>query len=196
MSKKDLQDKVVLLAEALLQATEKNSILRKRLENAKKDARTDYLTGLGNMRYATEEVGRLQSLAGRNQLLSSLVCAAFIDMDNLKTINDTQGHATGDRALLVLVEALKSATRTNDIVARIGGDEFVIIGLFKDKKEINVFKKRVQTALNGIAIKKAVISTSIGYSYAKLNSKFNFEKMLSKSDKRMQQIKKQKKKTG
>jgi diguanylate cyclase len=194
MSNKNLQSQIYLLVEALLQATKENSNLRKRLENAKKDARTDNLTGIGNRLYAVEAVSRLQSLAGRKQLVSSLACVAFIDMDNLKKINDTYGHATGSGALLALVKALKGATRTNDILARIGGDEFIIVGLFKDRKEINVFKKRVEAALRDISIGEMIISTSIGYRYTRLDSRFNFEKILEIADKRMYDAKTRKKK--
>ncbi|MFA6383520.1 MAG: GGDEF domain-containing protein [Parcubacteria group bacterium] len=204
MNKKALQSQIALLVGALLQVTEENEnlrkkltnteILRKRLANAEKNARTDNLTGIGNRLYAVEAVDRLKSLAGRKQLVSSLVCVAFIDMDNLKKINDTHGHATGSNALLALVGALKKATRTNDIIARIGGDEFIIVGLFKDRKEINVFKKRVEAALCDVSIEETAISTSIGYCYTRLDSKFNFEKILKIADERMYKAKTQKKK--
>lgn len=51
----------------------------------------------------------------------------FADVNNLKTINDTQGHLEGDRVLAAIADAITSTIRTPDLAARVGGDEFVIL---------------------------------------------------------------------
>lgn len=88
----------------------------------KKTARTDSLTGLYN-----RGVG-LKAL--EDILLSTapdkLCCAAFIDVDNLKYINDTFGHTTGDEAIKTISSVLSKSVRDTDVVSRFGGDEFLI----------------------------------------------------------------------
>lgn len=189
---KDQKERIMSLAEALLRATEEIFFLHKRLENAENDARTDVLTGLGNKRYLMEEVRRLKSLYDRTQLPPPFACIVAADMDNLKPINDNNGHKAGDEALRNVGLALKSATRTNDIVARVGGDEFVAVALFRNRKEISTFKARMSAELN----KGNGISTSIGFYFTKLDAKFNFEKAMKIADQRMYKIKQQKKADG
>ncbi|HSB07683.1 MAG TPA: diguanylate cyclase, partial [Thermodesulfobacteriota bacterium] len=85
---------------------------------------TDELTGLYNRRrffVLTEQCLKLAVRTKKRPLL------LFIDMDNLKRINDHYGHAEGDQALIQLSKILKKTFRESDIVARIGGDEFVVL---------------------------------------------------------------------
>jgi diguanylate cyclase (GGDEF)-like protein/PAS domain S-box-containing protein len=81
----------------------------------------DILTGLYNRQYFEQEIDRLQN--SRRQPVSILV----MDMNGLKEINDSQGHAAGDEQLRVAAREISKAFRLDDIVARIGGDEFVIL---------------------------------------------------------------------
>jgi diguanylate cyclase (GGDEF)-like protein len=81
------------------------------------EARTDELTGLGNRRFGERLLGGL--LPGDAVLL--------LDLDHFKAVNDTFGHAGGDRVLRDLGEYLRSAVREDDAVARFGGEEFLIV---------------------------------------------------------------------
>ncbi len=85
---------------------------------------TDELTGLLNRRgfyvYAKEMLSELTGSSGRGVVL-------FVDMDLLKTINDSFGHGEGDAALRLVAAALSKTFRTSDIIARYGGDEFVVL---------------------------------------------------------------------
>lgn len=84
----------------------------------------DPLTGLAN-RLAAEDAGtRLLELARRRLDPMSLL---FIDLDNLKHVNDTRGHAAGDAHLLRTAEVLRTTLRKSDVVARLGGDEFIAV---------------------------------------------------------------------
>jgi len=81
----------------------------------------DTLTGVYNRCYFNEELARLDR--GRHFPVSIIV----VDLDRLKEINDTRGHAAGDRLIQQAARVLTSAVRVEDVVARIGGDEFAII---------------------------------------------------------------------
>lgn len=101
---------------------------RRRTENAEQDAilaaRRDALTGLNN-RFAMDMFFE-QAVANATRHDKRLAML-FLDLDGFKAINDTHGHKTGDLVLVAIAERLKSAFRDTDIVARIGGDEFVTI---------------------------------------------------------------------
>jgi diguanylate cyclase (GGDEF)-like protein len=84
----------------------------------------DPLTGLGNRRLLDERLASLLSAANRHDVP---LCILSIDVDGLKTVNDTLGHAAGDETLQTLARVLASACRESDTVARIGGDEFIIL---------------------------------------------------------------------
>jgi diguanylate cyclase (GGDEF)-like protein len=96
---------------------------REREEQLRARAATDPLTGLANRRHATEQLDRLLSLATRR---SDPLAVAMLDLDYFKTINDQYGHAAGDDVLRRLAVWIREAFRTEDVVARWGGEEFVL----------------------------------------------------------------------
>ncbi len=100
------------------------SALRDRLSTEQRLARIDVLTGLMNARAFTEQLEHDLALAERTAAPLTLV---YLDLDDFKAINDTCGHAEGDRVLRAIGQALIKATRRSDSVARIGGDEFAVI---------------------------------------------------------------------
>jgi diguanylate cyclase (GGDEF)-like protein len=85
------------------------------------EARTDHLTGLANRREFERIMEREVALAERHNRKLSLM---MIDLDNLKRINDRQGHRSGDAALRLVAQQLQRVVRSSDICARLGGDEF------------------------------------------------------------------------
>ena len=86
-------------------------------------ARTDYVTGLANARGFHELATRALHQVRRSGRSYSL---AYLDIDDFKLINDKRGHNAGDAVLRLLGDTLRKATRKSDIVARVGGDEFII----------------------------------------------------------------------
>lgn len=102
----------------------------KRLESAQTElerlAIQDPMTGVFNRRLLKTEFDRYQALAGRQNV--PLVVISW-DLDDLKRINDTHGHAAGDQAILGLVRALKHNLRQEDVLFRVGGDEFLSLHL-------------------------------------------------------------------
>jgi diguanylate cyclase (GGDEF)-like protein/PAS domain S-box-containing protein len=87
-------------------------------------ARYDSLTGLPNRSFFLETLERTLSRAGRQRTRSALV---FLDLDGFKAVNDSLGHAAGDVVLQTMAERLRAGTRSSDLVARIGGDEFTVL---------------------------------------------------------------------
>ncbi|WP_114312536.1 GGDEF domain-containing protein [Thermus caldifontis] len=86
------------------------------------EALTDSLTGLANRRSLERDFSRLQALAAREGL--SLVLSLW-DLDNLKAVNDREGHQAGDAHLLRFAQILREEVREGDALYRVGGDEFV-----------------------------------------------------------------------
>ena len=85
---------------------------------------TDVLTGLPNRRHALSRLGMFWAEAvARGEPLSAMM----IDADGFKTINDTHGHEAGDEVLRTLARALRDGVRTDDVVCRLGGDEFIVL---------------------------------------------------------------------
>lgn len=120
----DLTIELLYLIEAGTAAMDESRALNARLEGAKSAAEeqafTDTLTGLKNRRALDQIMDRLLST---REVFSCM----HVDLDYFKSINDTLGHAAGDEVLRVVAEILISETRTNDVVARVGGDEFVLL---------------------------------------------------------------------
>jgi diguanylate cyclase (GGDEF)-like protein len=100
------------------------SVLKKNLEKEKKLARRDPLTDTLNRRsffdLAEYEIKR-------SQRYHLQLTVAYIDLDNFKVVNDQRGHKTGDELLIAVVSTIRSNIRSSDILARFGGDEFVIL---------------------------------------------------------------------
>jgi len=87
------------------------------------EARTDHLTGLANRREFERVMEREVALAERHGRRLSVM---MIDLDNLKRINDRQGHGAGDAALKLVAQQLQRVVRASDVCARVGGDEFAV----------------------------------------------------------------------
>jgi diguanylate cyclase (GGDEF)-like protein len=98
--------------------------LRDAHEKEHRLARTDPLTGVANFRALEEEVQREMYASRRygNQL-----SLAYLDLDGFKRVNDEQGHAAGDEVLRTMASTLERMLRPTDFVARVGGDEFVVL---------------------------------------------------------------------
>ncbi len=84
----------------------------------------DPLTGLPNRRLLLDRLAGLLASSERQHMFSAVM---FVDLDRFKTINDARGHATGDHLLRLAAQRLEDLVRKSDTVARIGGDEFVVL---------------------------------------------------------------------
>jgi diguanylate cyclase (GGDEF)-like protein len=123
-----------------------------------RQARSDALTGLPN-RFALEE--RLDQLLhdGPNG-----VCVLYIDVDRFKVVNDTVGHAAGDEVLRGIAQTLKRQLRGDDLLARIGGDEFAVVLAEVEEEEAMRVAERLNTAVHGRSFVAEGRSFSLGLS--------------------------------
>jgi diguanylate cyclase (GGDEF)-like protein len=124
----DLTVELLYLTEVKSAVTNELGAMLKRLEAARAaseaQAMTDPLTGLANRRAFEAELARACGLAARGGGAFALL---HLDLDYFKTVNDTMGHAAGDAVLVAVADILREETRQSDMVARVGGDEFVIL---------------------------------------------------------------------
>lgn len=110
---------------------------------------TDPLTGLYNRRYFLEIVNTLISEAAR---YGHPITFMLLDLDHLKMVNDTHGHAKGDLALQHLANSIHYVTRASDIAARFGGDEFVIFLPQTDAAQAACLAERLREHLSSTPV--------------------------------------------
>ncbi len=119
-----LERQLKQMTERLKQMEEESARLRQRLEAERANALTDPLTGAPN-RLAFDQ--RMEAEFARWQRHGHPLSLVVMDIDHFKRINDTFGHKAGDRALKAIVQALRQHVRGSDFMARVGGEEFVLI---------------------------------------------------------------------
>ena len=141
-----------LLAVLLVQELERQE-LRRRVELAEADALTDPLTGVGNRR-AWDRL--LEAEEARCQRYGSVASLVAVDLDELKRVNDRQGHAAGDRLLCRAAQVIDSTRRAADVVARLGGDEFGVLAVECDQPAAKVLADRLRGALEAAGIRASV----------------------------------------
>jgi diguanylate cyclase (GGDEF)-like protein/PAS domain S-box-containing protein len=114
---------------------------RKLLQLAQHDA----LTGLPNRLYLHAKVPRILKKVAASERRLALV---YVDVDHFKNINDSRGHGCGDQLLQIIARRLRAAVSEHDMVARMGGDEFVVVGsLLPDRQAIEHLAALLQTAV-------------------------------------------------
>jgi diguanylate cyclase (GGDEF)-like protein len=126
----------------LLQAIAREELTIER-DRFAREARTDRLTGLDNRAAWDELLAYEEARRSRYREDVSIVSA---DLDGLKAINDRHGHAAGDRAIRAAAELLRQTVRTVDRVARVGGDEFVVMLPETDEAGAAIFVDRLRAA--------------------------------------------------
>lgn len=152
-------------------------------------ARRDPLTGLFNRRQFGEVLEREANTARRHHDGFALL---MIDLDNFKPINDLHGHAAGDTVLRTIAARLTSHARTHDTIARIGGDEFVLIcpDLCSEQAAADLCE-RLLTSINeaiDVSTGSVTVGASIGIAFFPVNGD-KVEEVICEADKAMYQAK-------
>jgi len=162
-------------------------------EHLRSLAVTDDLTGLYNRRgFALAAEQELRHAFRRKEELTLL----FFDIDNLKMINDTFGHIEGDKVIKSAAMALRSIFRESDIVARWGGDEFVVLALDVPNGRVPVLLERLDKGLkqyNELNADSYALMFSLGIANYDSEKPFNLSEMVRIADKMMYKDKQEKK---
>lgn len=138
----------------------------------------DQLTGLYNRHFFEEELLRLDT--ERNLPLT----IALLDVNGLKLTNDAFGHKKGDELLVKVAEHLKTECRFDDIIARIGGDEFVILLPKTSEQEASNIIERIYASIENTKMDNIIISVSIGFD-TKTNATQPVSEIFSKAEEHM-----------
>ncbi len=154
----------------------------------------DELTGLYNRR-GFFELGKKEFEVQRE--LRGKFILFFMDLDGLKSINDTFGHDAGDLAIKEFGNILIKVFRESDIVARLAGDEFTIIALDAEKKSVENLITRIDAIISDFNINSSApfkLSASSGYSIYSGEPNISFEDLIEMADKKLYIRKRDKKK--
>jgi sigma-B regulation protein RsbU (phosphoserine phosphatase) len=140
-------------------------------------ATTDPLTGLKNRRCLQEIIVENIELSKKVHSFFSLV---LIDVDFFKGVNDTYGHPIGDAVLQELAKKLQVETRSHDLVARMGGEEFMIVLPNTNKEQAQVIAERIRFNIDQDSWEHTRITVSIGVTTYEPAD--NLSKLISKAD--------------
>ena len=153
---------------------------------------TDHLTGLYNRR-GLMTLAEQQLKVGKRTKESMLLL--FGDIDNLKWINDNLGHSRGDDVIVHVADILKEIFRESDIIARIGGDEFVVLALRAAAESSDVIEERLQQQIDSFNAKEGLeyqLSISSGIVHVDSDSCPSIDELMLRADALMYEQKSQK----
>lgn len=166
---------------------------RKRAESALQSlSLVDELTGLYNRRGFLAVSEQSLSEIRLNEKVPAIV---YADLDGLKEINDSLGHHEGDRAITKAAEILKDSFRSSDIVARIGGDEFVVLAAVGTEESPESLAMRLQEnfdAGNALRNRPYNLSVSVGIAHFDDEQNHSIEELMAQADRAMYEDKRQK----
>lgn len=166
---------ILLQTIKILGQSKKNQQLSVKAEN-------DALTKIKNRDYFSSNIVKIFHEAINKQEPFTL---CFFDLDNLKNINDTYGHKTGDEYILLSVEAIRAQIRENDIFCRMGGDEFVAVLQNCHEKRGRELCETAQQYLLDLAAEKSIswpLGLSYGVSELDLNQPVSYELLIQQAD--------------
>lgn len=155
---------------------------------AEQVARMDALTHLNNRRAFMELAIPYVTAAGRHERPMSLV---MMDLDHFKSINDQYGHRTGDLVLVAVADLLKKHSRTSDIVARWGGEEFIMLLLETDADQALSHAERLRQAICEVRITAGAVNISLTASFgiAERTADLSLDRMIEAADAQLYEAK-------
>ncbi len=157
------------------------------LAELERRATHDPLTGLANRDLLFEQLELLLEQRHRPG-----IAVAFVDLDGFKLINDALGHLAGDRVLVEVGQRLRGAVRHGDVVARIGGDEFVVVGQAEEPDGAEELADRLVSAVEGpvaVGAAEVKVRASVGVAYIAAGVDAHASDALSRADHAMYAVK-------
>ena len=155
-----------------------------------KQSKTDELTGVLNRRGYYEFGQRTIDII---QEMEHAGIVFFADMDNLKKINDTYGHDAGDNAIKLLAEVFKSVFRNNDVIGRLGGDEFGVVAPGMILEHVPLIRKKIdETCKKESKRLKLPYTLSVSVGYASLEKSSLLKQLMSEADEMLYKEKRKK----
>jgi diguanylate cyclase (GGDEF)-like protein len=180
--------RILLAISSKVSLAVENALIFRQVEDS---ATTDYLSGLPNARSLFL---RLDSELARCKRGGEPLCVVVCDLDGFKQINDRFGHLEGNKVLRLVAEALRSRCREYDYVARMGGDEFVLLLPGSDRRSIHNRIAEIQQISIGAGMQAGSgVSMSLGEAYYPENGS-DAEELLAAADRRMYKAKQLRKK--
>jgi two-component system cell cycle response regulator len=159
-----------------------NRRLKAREQQIRELSLTDPLTGLGNRRRLDESIETAISHATRHQRPLSVM---MIDIDHFKAINDDFGHEAGDRALRAFADALKQHSRKSDLVARFGGEEFIVLMPESDVHQAKATAERMGEKVAQMKVPPIDRPITASFGVAQMVDGDSAESLLVRSDQAM-----------
>lgn len=169
----------------LARLLQRENELRRRLEaEALQQARTDELTGLPNRRHFIEQAERELARAQRYETPLALM---MLDLDHFKAVNDSLGHAAGDGALRAVAVCCSETLRANDIIGRIGGEEFAVLLPQTSEVGARMLAERLRAAVAACPVyvrngEELFVSTTIGVTVAVPGQSLTLDALLAQAD--------------
>jgi diguanylate cyclase (GGDEF)-like protein/PAS domain S-box-containing protein len=142
----------------------------------------DALTGLQNRRGFVPGAEEVLAIAAREHMPSQLL---FLDVDELKAINDNVGHRMGDAVLQRLAAAIRDATREVDVSARLGGDEFVVLLFHAGRLDAEQVIKRITDGFAEVPAGEPPADVSVGVAEYQPGDKVTLDELIDRADKQM-----------
>jgi diguanylate cyclase (GGDEF)-like protein len=162
----------------------------KQYDKAKFYSENDPLTGIYNRRYVESAFTAIKT---KSEQKDQSFAVLLLDVNDFKLVNDRYGHKIGDEYLIHITNQLKKSVRKTDIVARWGGDEFLILSPdIQNKEDLDNIFDRVHQNIRQLSFNDINISVSIGAAQHPYDGKC-FDDLIKVADKNMYQIKSQKK---
>ncbi len=158
--------------------------LMEKIAELQKDALLDPLTGLANRRYATDT---LRSMLDQMLRYGWTFGILFMDIDLFKAINDTYGHDVGDEVLKMVARTLQANSRSFDVVARWGGEEFlaIIVNVSEENLHRVAYKLRTLVGKSSFNVGTDLIGVTISVGAALPRSKDTVETLVKRADQAM-----------
>jgi diguanylate cyclase (GGDEF)-like protein len=187
-----LEREVADQAQALVDSSSAHALEMDRRNKAEHSLRllsfTDELTGLNNRRGFFLDAERSFQIAQRQRMQSAVI---FADVDNLKTVNDEQGHDVGDQLIRDAATVLRDSLRTTDVIARLGGDEFAAFTVLDDCPDriVERLGARLQNFNRAQPARKYDVALSTGIVRCDPDSNMSLADYLLDADKAMYAVK-------